>query len=118
MLYGYWSIREFFFGKYSVLRKTFLKFEMQKKHISIEMNVVHLTIFWWKRRFLHEFQGFKLSKNEKKNRIFENWKVGCLLKQICDIVQDSPRTGLGILVKTKKTPLSKQYTTRGTAFRL
>ena len=30
----------------------------------------------------------------------------------------SPRTGLGISVKTKKPPLSNQYTTRGTAFRL
>ena len=28
--------------------------------------VVHSTIFWWKRRFLYEFQGFNLSKNEKK----------------------------------------------------
>ena len=45
-----------------------------------QVNVVHSTIFWWKSRFLHEFQGFKLSKNEKKNRIFENWKVGCPLK--------------------------------------
>ena len=35
-----------------------------------------------------------------------------------DVVQDSPRMGLGILVKTKKTPLSNQYTARGTAFRL
>ena len=39
---------------------------MQKKHISIEINVVHLTFVCWKRRFLREFQGFKLSKNEKK----------------------------------------------------
>ena len=40
------------------------------------MNVVHSTIFWWKRRFLYEFQGFKLSKNEKKKIDFlkiERW---------------------------------------------
>ena len=39
-------------------------------------------------------------------------------KSFIDVVQDSPRTGLGIPVKTKKTPLWNQYTTRGTAFRL
>ena len=41
-----------------------------------------------------------------------------MAKSFIDVVQDSPRTGLGIPVKTKKTPFSKQYTARGTAFRL
>ena len=41
-----------------------------------------------------------------------------MAKSFIDIVQDSPRTDLGIPVKTKKTPLSNQYTGRGTAFRL
>ena len=41
-----------------------------------------------------------------------------MAKSLIDIVQDSPRTGLGIPVKTKKTPLSNQYPTRGKAFRL
>ena len=41
-----------------------------------------------------------------------------MAKSFIDVVQDSPRTGLGIPVNTKKTPLSNQYTTRGTAFRL
>ena len=40
-----------------------------------------------------------------------------MAKYFIDVVQDSPRTGLGIPVKTK-TPLSSQHTTRGTAFRL
>ena len=39
-----------------------------------------------------------------------------MAKYFIDVVQDSPRTGLGILVKTKKPPLLNQYTTRGTAF--
>ena len=34
-----------------------------------------------------------------------------------DVVQDSPRTGIGIPFKSKKPSLSNQYTTRGTAFR-
>ena len=42
-------------------------------------------------------------------------KVTCDFK---DAVQDSPRMVLGIPVKTKKNPLSNQYTARGTAFRL
>ena len=37
---------------------------------------------------------------------------------IIEFVQDSPRTGLGIPVKTKKTPFSNQYTTHGTALQL
>ena len=41
-----------------------------------------------------------------------------MAKSFIDVVQDSPRTGLGIPVKTKKTPLSNQNTARGTAFRL
>ena len=41
-----------------------------------------------------------------------------MAKSFIDVVQDSPRTGLGILVKTKKPPLSNQYTARGIAFRL
>ena len=40
-----------------------------------------------------------------------------MAKSFIDVVQDSPRTGLGITVKTKKSPLTKQYTARGTAFR-
>ena len=43
---------------------------------------------------------------------------GKMAKYFIDVVQDSPRTGLGIPVETKKAPLSNQYTTRGTAFRL
>ena len=39
-------------------------------------------------------------------------------KSLIDVVQDSPRTELGIPVRTKKFPLSNQYTARGTAFRL
>ena len=39
-----------------------------------------------------------------------------MAKSFIDVVQDSLRTGLGIPVKTKKPPLSNQYTTRGTAF--
>ena len=35
-----------------------------------------------------------------------------------DVLQDSPRTGLGIPVKTKKPPLMNQNTARGTNFRL
>ena len=41
-----------------------------------------------------------------------------MVKVFIEVVQDSPRTGLGIPVKTKKTPLSNQYTACGTAFRL
>ena len=41
-----------------------------------------------------------------------------MVKSFIDVVQDSPKTGLGIPVKTKKTPLLNQYSTRGTAFRL
>ena len=41
-----------------------------------------------------------------------------MVKSFIDGVQDSPRTGLGIPVKTKKSPLTNQYTARGTAFRL
>ena len=41
-----------------------------------------------------------------------------MTKSFIDVVQDSPRTGLGIPVKTKKPPLSNQYTARGTAFLL
>ena len=33
-----------------------------------------------------------------------------MAKFFIDVVQDSPRTGLGIPVKTKKNPLSDQYT--------
>ena len=36
-----------------------------------------------------------------------------MAKSFIDVVQDSPRTGLGIPVKTKKPPLSNQYTARG-----
>ena len=42
---------------------------------------------------------------------------GKMAKCFIDVVQDSPRTGLGIPVKTKKLPLSNQYTARETAFR-
>ena len=41
-----------------------------------------------------------------------------MAKSFIDVVQDSPRTGQGIPVKTKKPPLSNQRTTRGTASRL
>ena len=41
-----------------------------------------------------------------------------MAKSFIDVVQDSPTKGLGIPVKTKKPPLSNQYTARGTAFRL
>ena len=41
-----------------------------------------------------------------------------MAESFIDVVQDSPRTGLGIPVKTKKTPLSNQYTAHGTTFRL
>ena len=41
-----------------------------------------------------------------------------MVKYFIDVVQDSPRTGLGIPVKTKKILLTNQYTGRGTAFRL
>ena len=41
-----------------------------------------------------------------------------MAKSFIDVVQNSPRTGLGIPVKPKKRPLSNQYTARGTAFRL
>ena len=34
-----------------------------------------------------------------------------MAKSFIDVVQDSPRAGLGIPVKTKKPPLSNQYTT-------
>ena len=36
-----------------------------------------------------------------------------MAKSFIEVVQDAPRTGLGIPVKTKKPPLSNQYTTRG-----
>ena len=39
-----------------------------------------------------------------------------MAKSFIDVIHDCPRTGLGIPVKTKKRPLSNQYTTRGTAF--
>ena len=43
-----------------------------------------------------------------------------MAKSFIDVVQDSPGTGLGIpvktKVKTKKPPLSNQYTARRTAF--
>ena len=32
-----------------------------------------------------------------------------MAKSFIDVVQDSPRTGLGISVETKKPPLSNQY---------
>ena len=41
-----------------------------------------------------------------------------MAKSFIDVVQDSPRTGPGIPVKTRKPPLSNQYIARGTAFRL
>ena len=41
-----------------------------------------------------------------------------MAKSFIDVVQDSPSAGLGIPDKTKKPPLSNQYTTSGTAFRL
>ena len=41
-----------------------------------------------------------------------------MAKSFIDAVQDSPRTGLGIPVKTKKPPLTNQYTARGTVFRI
>ena len=41
-----------------------------------------------------------------------------MAKSFIDVVQDSPRTGLSIHVKIKKTPLSNQFSARGTAFRL
>ena len=41
-----------------------------------------------------------------------------MAKSFIDVVQDSSRTGLGIPVKTKKFPLTNQYTARETAFRL
>ena len=43
---------------------------------------------------------------------------GKMAKSLIDVVQDSPRTSLGIPVKNKKPPLSNQYTARSTAFRL
>ena len=39
-------------------------------------------------------------------------------RNLLDVVQDSPRTGLGIPVETKKPLLTNKYTARGTAFRL
>ena len=41
-----------------------------------------------------------------------------MAKSFIDVVQDPPRTGLSIPVKTKKSPLSNQYTAHGTAFQL
>ena len=41
-----------------------------------------------------------------------------MAKYFIDVVQDSPRTDLGIPVKAKKPPLTNQYTARGTTFRL
>ena len=41
-----------------------------------------------------------------------------MAKSFIGVVQNSPRKGLGIPVKTEKPPLSNQYTARGTAFRL
>ena len=41
-----------------------------------------------------------------------------MAKSFIDVVQESPRTGLGIPVKTKKPSLTNQYTARGTALRL
>ena len=41
-----------------------------------------------------------------------------MAKSFIDVIQDSPRMGLGIHVKTKKNPFSNQYTARETAFRL
>ena len=41
-----------------------------------------------------------------------------MAKFFIDVVQDSPRTGLGIPFKTKKPPLLNQNTARGTTFRL
>ena len=41
-----------------------------------------------------------------------------MAKSFIEVVQDSPGTGLGIPVKTQKTPLSNQCIARGTAFRL
>ena len=40
-----------------------------------------------------------------------------MAKYFIDVVQDSNRTDIGIPVKTKKSPLTNQYTARGTAFR-
>ena len=37
-----------------------------------------------------------------------------MAKSFIDVVQDSPRTGLGIPAGTKKPPLSNQYTARET----
>ena len=39
-----------------------------------------------------------------------------MAKSFIDVVQDFPRTGLGIAVKNKKPPLSNQYTACGTGF--
>ena len=41
-----------------------------------------------------------------------------MAKSFIDVIQDFTRTGLGIPVKTRKPPLTNQYTARGTAFRL
>ena len=41
-----------------------------------------------------------------------------MAKSFIDFVQDSPRTGIVIPVKTKKPPLTNQYTARGTGFQL
>ena len=41
-----------------------------------------------------------------------------MAKSFIDVVQDSPRTVLGIPVESKKPPLTNQYTAHGTAFRL
>ena len=40
-----------------------------------------------------------------------------MAKSFKDVVQDSPRTGLGIHVKTKNPPIELKHL-RGTAFRL
>ena len=41
-----------------------------------------------------------------------------MAKSFIDVVQDIPRTGLGIPVKINKPPLSNQFIARGPAFRL
>ena len=41
-----------------------------------------------------------------------------MAKYSIDVVQNSPRTGLGIPFENKIPPLSNQYITRGTSFRL
>ena len=62
--------------------------------------------------------NFKTDIQHLSNSYYFFWRGGKMAKSFKDVVQDSPRTCLGIPVKTKKPPLSNQYTARGTAFRL